>query len=400
MADLSEVLTRFQPSPIQEVYSLAVRLRAEGRDIIDLSVGEPDFRTPDHIKQAGNAAIRDDVTKYTSCEGTDALKQAICAKLARDNGLDYCAAQIVVDCGVKPLLFHTLLALVDKESEVIIPTPCWTSYPGMVKLAGAEPVFVRCPEEAGFKLQPADLEAAITDDTRLIMLNSPCNPTGAAYDAEEMKGLTEVLLRHPHVWVLADDIYEHIVFDSFDHTNPAKVEPRLFDRTITLNGVSKAYAMTGWRIGYAAGPERLIRAVVQVLSQATGCASAMGQAAAVSALEGPQDFLKDWAEIYQKRRDYLVARLNDIPELTCHAPEGAFYLYPSCKGVIGKKTGDGQMIDNTIHFAQYLLAHVGVAVIPGGAFEYDPNIRISYAASMNVLEQGCDRIEQACRDLV
>jgi len=400
MADFSKALARFQPSPIQEVYSLAGRLRAEGREIIDLSVGEPDFQTPEHIKQAGIAAIRNDDTKYTSCEGTEALKQAISAKLARDNGLDYSAEQIVVDCGVKPLLFHSMLALLDENSEVIIPTPCWTSYTGMVKLVGAKPVFVRCPEAAGFKLQPADLETAITQNTRLIMLNSPSNPTGAAYNADEMKGLTDVLLRHPHVWVLADDIYEHIIFDKFDHANPAKVEPRLYDRTIILNGVSKAYAMTGWRIGYAAGPGHLIRAMVQVLSQATGCASAMGQAAAVAALEGPQEFLNEWAGIYQDRRDYVVSRLNDITEISCHAPEGAFYLFPSCKGVIGKITGDGQRIENTIHFAQYLLAHAGVAVIPGSAFEYDPNIRISYAASMSVLEQGCDRIAKACSDLV
>jgi aspartate aminotransferase len=269
----------------------------------------------------------------------------------------------------------------------------------MIQLLGAKPVFVRCQQENGFKLQPADLEAAITDNTRLIMLNSPSNPTGAAYDAREMQGLTDVLLRYPDVWVLADDIYEHLVFDGFIHANPAQVEPRLFDRTVTLNGVSKAYAMTGWRIGYAAGPDRLIRALVKVLSQATGCASAMGQAAAIAALEGPQDFLQDWVRIYQERRDYVISRLNDVPELTCHAPEGAFYLYPSCQGVIGRKSGDGQIIENSTAFAKYLLQHCGVAVIPGSAFEFDPNIRISYASSMSALEQACDRIQKACNDL-
>jgi len=364
-----------------------------------MSVGEPDFPTPVHIKQAGIEAIQSDFTKYTSCEGTEALKQAISAKLKRDNDLNYAVDNIVVDCGVKPLLFHTLLALLGTGDDVILPTPCWTSYPGMLHLLGARPVFVRCPQEGGFKLSPTDLEAAITENTRLVMLNSPSNPTGAAYNYTEMKGLTDVLLRHPKVWVLADDIYEHIVFDGFVHANPVQVEPRLRDRTIVLNGVSKAYAMTGWRIGYAAGPDRLIRALVKVLSQATGCASAMGQAAAVAALNGPQEFLQDWVRIYQERRDYLLSRLNRVAGLTCHAPEGAFYLYPSCRGVIGKKMADGRVLENSIDFAKYLLQVCGVAVIPGSAFEFDPHIRISYASSMDALEQACDRIEQACNEL-
>jgi len=399
MPPLNKVLEHFQPSAIQEVFSLAGQLKAEGRDIIDLSVGEPDFCTPMHIKQAGIEAIQSDVTKYTSCEGTEALKQAISAKLKRDNDLNYGVDNIVVDCGVKPLLFHTLLALLDSGDEVILPTPCWTSYPGMLHLLRAKPVFVRCPQENGFKLSPADLEAAITENTRLVMLNSPSNPTGAAYNAAEMKGLTDVLLRYPNVWVLADDIYEHIVFDGFIHANPVQVEPRLYDRTIVLNGVSKAYSMTGWRIGYAAGPDRLIRALVKVLSQATGCASAMGQAAAIAALNGPQEFLQDWVRIYQERRDYLVSRLNAVSGLTCHAPEGAFYLYPSCRGIIGKKLANGQVLESSIDFAKYLLQACGVAVIPGSAFEFDPHIRISYASSMDALEQACDRIETACNDL-
>ncbi len=399
MPPLNKVLEHFQPSAIQEVFSLAGQLKAEGRDIIDLSVGEPDFCTPMHIKQAGIEAIQSDVTKYTSCEGTEALKQAISAKLKRDNDLNYGVDNIVVDCGVKPLLFHTLLALLDSGDEVILPTPCWTSYPGMLHLLRAKPVFVRCPQENGFKLSPADLEAAITENTRLVMLNSPSNPTGAAYNAAEMKGLTDVLLRYPNVWVLADDIYEHIVFDGFIHANPVQVEPRLYDRTIVLNGVSKAYSMTGWRIGYAAGPDRLIRALVKVLSQATGCASAMGQAAAIAALNGPQEFLQDWVRIYQERRDYLVSRLNGVSGLTCHAPEGAFYLYPSCRGIIGKKLASGQVLESSIDFAKYLLRACGVAVIPGSAFEFDPHIRISYASSMEALEQACDRIETACNDL-
>jgi aspartate aminotransferase len=399
MPQLNKTLQHFQHSAIQEVFSLAGQLKAEGREIIDLSVGEPDFCTPAHIKQAGIEAIRSDVTRYTSCEGTDALKQAISAKLKRDNDLNYGFDQIVVDCGVKPMLFHTLLALLDVGNEVIVPTPCWTSYLGMIHLLRAKPVFVRCPQENGFKLKAADLEAAITENTRLIMLNSPSNPTGAAYNSAEMKELTDVLLRYPNVWVLADDIYEHIVFDGFIHANPAQIEPRLYDRTVTLNGVSKAYAMTGWRIGYAAGPDRLIRALVKVLSQATGCASAMGQAAAIAALNGPQEFLEDWVQIYQQRRDYVISRLNRMPGLTCHAPEGAFYLYPSCHGVLGKKSADGRVLDSSVDFAKHLLHVCGVAVIPGSAFEFDPHIRISYASSMEALEQACDHIEKACNNI-
>jgi len=398
--EFNKALDRFQPSPIQEIFSLAIRLKAEGQDIIDLSVGEPDFHTPEHIKQAGMAAIKDNNTKYTSSEGTLALKSAVAAKLKRDNGLDYSTAQIVADSGVKPLLFHTMLALLDPGSEVIVPTPCWTSYPGMVMMAGGDPVFVSCPEAKGFKLQAEDLEAAITDKTRLLMLNSPSNPTGAAYSRAEMKSLTDVMMRHPHVWILADDIYEHIVFGGFQHANPVQVEPELFERTITLNGVSKAYAMTGWRIGYAAGPDKLIKALVKILSQATGCASAMSQAAAVAALNGPQDFLKDWADIYKTRQDYLVRRLNSMSGISCHAPEGAFYLYPSCRGVLGKKTPGGEVLETSMDFVRYLLEGFGVAAISGQAFEYDPNFRISYATSMAELERACTRIEEACKALV
>jgi len=400
MPQLSHALQEFAPSAIQEVFALAGELKAQGREIIDLSVGEPDFHTPQHIKQAGIDAIRADNTGYTSCEGTDALKNAICAKLKRDNDLDYSADQVVVDCGVKPLLFHALLALLNEGSEVIVPTPCWTSYPGMIKLVRAQPVFVSCPQENGFKLRPAELEAAITDNTSLVILNSPNNPTGAAYSAEEMKRLTDVLLRHPNVWVLADEIYEHILFDDFEHANPVQVEPRLRSRTLVLNGVSKAYAMTGWRIGYAAGPDEMIRPLAKVLSQATGCASAMGQAAAVAALQGPQEFLQDRTRIYQERRDYLLSRLRAIPGLHCQAPEGAFYLFPSCSGIIGKQRNrDGRRIENSTDFAKYLLQDFGVAVIPGSAFEFDPHIRISYAASIEDLGRACDRIQEFCDSL-
>ncbi len=388
-------LERFQPSAINAVFSLTNRLKAEGKDIIDLSIGEPDFNTPEHVKQEAIAAILDNNTKYTPSDGSKALKLAVIEKFKRDNGLSYTLNQIAIDSGVKPLLFHVMKSLLDEGSEVIIPTPCWTSYPGMVMLAGAEPVFVRCPQEKGFKLQAEDLAAAITPKTRMVMLNSPGNPTGAAYSAEEMKPLTDILLRHPHVWILADDIYEHIVFDEFKHVNPAALEPELLNRTITLNGISKAYCMTGWRIGYAAGPEPVMRALLKVLSQGAGCPSSISQAAAVAALQGPQEYLKDWARIYQQRRDYLVGRLDTIPGIECNIPEGAFYLYPSCAGLVGKHTPDGTEIGNSVDFVTYLLEAALVAVVPGSAFEYDPNFRLSYAASLEELEKACDRIEAA-----
>ena len=397
---LNRQLERFPPSAINAVFTLAGRLKAQGVDVVDLSIGEPGFDTPPHVKQAAIDAIRADNTKYTPSDGTAALKQAVIHKLQRDNGLLYGPSQIAIDSGVKPLLFHVMKALLDSGSEVIIPTPCWTSYPGMVVLAGAEPVFVRCPQKKGFKLQPQDLEAAINDNTRMILLNSPGNPTGAAYTAAQMRSLTDVLLRHPNVWVLADDIYEHIVFDHFKHANPAAVEPRLLDRTIVLNGVSKAYCMTGWRIGYAAGPEAAMQALLKVLSQATGCASSVSQVAAVAALDGPQDYLKVWAGIYQQRRDYLIARLGQVRGLDCHVPEGAFYLYPSFAGLIGSHTPRGKRIDGSVDFATYLLEQASVAVVPGSAFEYDPNFRLSYAASMPALEKACDRIEAAVQALI
>ncbi len=399
MPSLNPALERFQPSPIGEIFSLCTRLKAEGRDIIDLSIGEPDFMTPDHIKESAIEAIHSNVTKYTNSAGSIALREAVCEKFKRENHLDYEPHQVLIDSGVKPLLFHAIQAMVASGDEVIIPVPCWASYTGMVQLGGSIPVLVPCLQEHGFKLQAKDLEAAITDKTRLILLNSPSNPTGAAYNATEMKALTDVLLRHPEVWVLADDIYEHIVFGNFVTANPAQVEPKLYDRTITLNGVSKAYAMTGWRIGYAAGPEGLIKAVLKIMSQSTGCASSVSQAAALCALSGPQDFLRERAGIYQQRRDFLVERLNGIKGITCHAPEGAFYLYPSCEGLLGKSTPDGEHITDSTAVVKYFLDQAGVAVVPGCAFEYDPNFRLSYAASLDSLKLACDRIDRACSAL-
>jgi len=399
MPQFNKQLERFQPSPINTVFSLAARLRDEGKDIVDLSIGEPDFDTPEHIKQAAITAIETDQTKYTPSDGEKNLKQAVINKFKRDNNLTYTLEQVAIDSGVKPLLFHVLKTLLDEGNEVIVPTPCWTSYPGMVMLAGGEPVFVPCPQDKGFKLQAADLDAAINENTRLVMLNSPSNPTGAAYSVEEMKALTDVLLKHPHVWILADDIYEHIVFDNFVNANPAAVEPKLFERTIVLNGVSKAYCMTGWRIGYAGGSETFMKMLLKVLSQCVGCPSSVSQAAAVAALEGPQEYLQDWARTYQERRDYLVNRLDAIEGIDCNSPEGAFYLYPCFSGLIGKKTPQGTTITDSIDFVSYLLEQALVAVVPGSAFEYENHFRLSYATSLSELEKACDRIVLAIEAL-
>jgi len=398
MAELSSLLTRFQPSAIAEVFSLATKLKAEGRDIIDLSVGEPDFRTPDHIKQAGIDAINDNQTKYTSVAGTADLHRAIQAKFKRDNNLDYALSQIVVDAGAKPLLFHALQAMLEPGSEVILPTPCWASYEGMVTLAGGTAVFVRCHQTDGFKMRPAALRAAISDKTSVIMLNSPSNPTGAAYSHAEMKALTDVLLDYPHVWIIADDIYEHIVYDDFNFVTPAEVEPRLYDRTLTINGVSKAYSMTGWRIGYAGGPENVIKAIIKILSQNNGNPCSISQVATIAALNGPQDNLKIKAAQFKERRDYVLSRLADIKGLTCHAPEGAFYLYPSCEGLIGL-SANGHTIKTSGDLAKYLLTQANIALVPGAAFGYDPNLRISYATSMENLIEACNRMETACAAL-
>ncbi len=399
MAKLAHILDNFQSSAINEIFTLANQLKAKGQDILDLSIGEPDFLTPDHVKQAAISAIHENLTKYTNVQGNLELRQAISAKFKRDSELDYSPQQIVVDSGVKPLLMHAMQAMLSNGDEVIIPTPCWTSYTGMVTLCNAISTFVACPEDKGFKLQPQDLEAAITDNTRLILINSPCNPTGAAYSPAEMKVITDVLLRYPNIWILADDIYEHITYDGFKFSTPAQVEPLLRDRTLTLNGVSKAYSMTGWRIGYAAGPQKLIDGIIKILSQSTGSPCSISQAAAIAALGGPHEFLSERVEIFRQRRNFLCARLNEIAGLSCHNPEGAFYLYPSCAGLIGKTTPDGVEIRQSKDFVKYLLTSQGVAVVPGSAFEYDPNFRLSYATSMETLKMAAQRIETACNTL-
>jgi len=399
MIATAERLARIKPSPTIAVTNLARELKAQGRDVIGLGAGEPDFDTPDHIKEAAIAAIRAGDTKYTAVDGTPALKEAICRKFARENGLTYTPAQITVGTGGKQVLYNAFMATLDPGDEVVIPAPYWVSYPDMVLLAGGEPVFVTCPEQTGFKLRAEDLDAAITPKTRWVILNSPNNPTGAAYTRAELAELCAVLERHAHVAVLTDDMYEHLVYDDFTFTTPAQVAPALYDRTLTMNGVSKAYAMTGWRIGYAGGPVELIQAMAKVQSQSTSNPSSISQAAALAALDGPSDFLAERNAVFKQRRDLVADRLDAVPGLRCRRPEGAFYVYPSCAGVIGKRTPQGQVIATSEDFARYLLEAEGVAVVHGSAFGLDPCFRISYATATDLLEEACTRIERACAAL-
>jgi aspartate aminotransferase len=399
MSFIASRIGRIKPSPTIAAGQKARELRAAGRDIISLDAGEPDFDTPDSIKEAAIAAIRAGQTKYTTVDGTPALKDAIVAKFKRENGLDYSPAQITVGAGGKHVLFNALMATLNPGDEVIVPAPYWVSYPDMTLLAEGVPVFVGCPAEKGFKLQPEDLERAITPRTKWLVLNSPSNPTGAAYTRAELEALAEVLLRHSHVYVLNDDMYEHLVYDGFEFTTIAAVAPALFDRTLTVNGVSKAYAMTGWRIGYAGGPVELIRAIAKIQSQSTTNPSSISQAAAVAALNGPQDFIAARAAVFKDRRDLVVSMLNQARGITCHRPEGAFYVFPSCAGTIGRKTPDGQVIASDQDFASYLLESEGVSVVFGAAFGMSPFFRISYATSTALLEESCRRIQRACAAL-
>jgi aspartate aminotransferase len=399
MSIVAASLGRIKPSPTIAVTNLARELQAQGRDVIGLGAGEPDFDTPEHIKQAAIEAIRAGDTKYTAVDGTPALKKAIVAKFARENGLDYAIDQVTVGTGGKQVLYNAFMATLNPGDEVVIPAPYWVSYPDMVLLAGGTPVFVTCPDQTGFKLRAEDLDAAITPRTKWVVLNSPNNPTGAAYTEAELRALTEVLVRHPHVWVMTDDMYEHLVYGGFRFTTPAQVEPRLKDRTLTVNGVSKAFAMTGWRIGYAAGPRELIKAIAMIQSQSTSNPCSISQAAATAALNGGLDFLPERNAVYQQRRDLVVAALNRAPGLRCHTPEGAFYVYPSCAGVIGRTTPDGRRIGTSEDFARYLLEAEGVAVVHGSAFGMDPYFRISYATSTALLEEACRRIIRACAAL-
>jgi aspartate aminotransferase len=399
MSLLADRLSRIKPSPTIAVTSKARALKAAGRDVIGLGAGEPDFDTPENIRAAGIRAIETGQTRYTDVDGTPELKKAICAKFARENGLTYTPDQVTVGVGGKQVLYNALMATLNAGDEVIIPAPYWVSYPDMVLLAEGTPVTVACPAENGFKLQPGDLEAAITPKTKWLILNSPSNPTGAAYTADELKALGEVLLKHAHVYIMTDDMYEHLVYDDFKFTTIAQVVPELYDRTLTVNGVSKSYSMTGWRIGYAAGPKALIKAMGIIQSQSTSNPTSISQAAAVEALNGPQDFIKERAAVFQTRRDLVVSMLNQASGLNCPNPEGAFYVYPSCAGTIGKTAPTGKVIETDEDFASELLEAEGVAVVHGAAFGLSPFFRISYATSNDVLEEACTRIQRFCGSL-
>ena len=400
MSIVAKRMNRFPPSGSVVVTQRARELRAEGRDIISLSIGEPDFPTPEHVKRAAVAAMDRNQTKYTPIDGTLELKQAVCLKFRRDNGLAYRPEQITVGAGGKQVIHNAILATVEPGDEVIIPTPYWISYSLMVMMAEGVSVHVACSQESGFKLQPADLDRAITPKTKWLMLNSPSNPSGATYSRDELKALGDVLLRHPHVHILTDDIYEHIRYDGREFATIAEVEPNLYERTLTVNGVSKAYAMTGWRIGFAGGPVTLIKAMAKLQSQITSGPNSIAQAASVEALTGPQEFMHERAAIFQERRDVVVDLLNQVPGLKCHKPEGAFYVFPSCAGLIGKKTPDGSMLNSDSDVAFYLLEKAGVAVVLGDAYGMSPFFRVSYATSMDLLKDGCGRIKRACEVLV
>ncbi|WP_339864518.1 pyridoxal phosphate-dependent aminotransferase [Paremcibacter congregatus] len=396
MAFIADSLNRVKPSPTIAVSTKAAELKAAGRDVIGLGAGEPDFDTPDNIKAAAIKAIEEGQTKYTPADGTPAVKKAVCEKFKRDNGLHYEPNQITVNNGGKHTIFNALLATLNPGDEVVIPTPYWVSYPDMTLLAGGTPVFAEATIEDNFKLKPEVLEAAISDKTKWVILNSPSNPSGAAYNRQEMKALTDVLLKYPHVWVMVDDMYEHIIYDDFEFVTPAQVEPKLYDRTLTINGVAKAYAMTGWRIGFAGGPVEIINAIRKVQSQSTSNPCSISQAAAVEALTGTQHFLKERAAVFQKRRDMVVEMLSEVDGIECPTPEGAFYVYPSIAGLIGKKTPDGTVIDSDLAFCTYILEAEGVAAVHGEAFGLSPHFRVSYATSDDALIEACKRIKRAC----
>jgi len=396
---LSKSLARVQPSATIAVTQKARDLKAQGRDVIGLGAGEPDFDTPDNIKAAAVEAINRGETKYTAVDGIPELKEAIAAKFKRENGLDYSADECFVAPGGKPIIYNAMMATLNPGDEVVIPTPYWVSYPDIVLLAGGEPKFAQTTIETSFKLTPDALEAAISPKTKWLIFNSPSNPSGAAYSRDELKKLTDVLMKHPHVWVLTDDMYEHLVYDDFEFVTPVQVEPGLKDRTLTMNGVSKAYAMTGWRIGYCAGPKELIGAMRKLQSQSTSNPTSISQWAAVEALNGTQDFIPKNAAVFKGRRDLVVSMLNQATGIECPTPEGAFYVYPSCRGLIGKKTEDGKIIDSDEAFATALLEQEGVAVVHGEAFGLSPFFRISYATSTEALEDACARIQRFCASL-
>jgi aspartate aminotransferase len=399
MGFLSDALSRIKPSATIVVTQKARDLKAQGRDVISLSVGEPDFDTPDNIKEAAKRAIDRGETKYTPVSGIVPLREAIARKFKRENGLDYKPSQTIVGTGGKQVIYNALLATLNPGDEVIIPTPYWVSYPEMVGLCGGTPVFVDTTIENNFKLQPEPLDRAITPKTKWLILNSPSNPSGAAYTRSEMKAITDVLMRHPHVWVLTDDMYEHLTYGDFEFVTPAQIEPGLYDRTLTMNGVSNAYAMTGWRIGYAAGPEHLVKAMDFVQGQQTSGACSIAQWAAVEALDGSQDHLPRFRAAFEDRRDLVVSMLNQAKGIRCPMPEGAFYVYPSCADAIGRTSPTGKRIETDEDFVSELLETEGVAAVHGSAFGLGPNFRISYATSNTLLEDACHRIQRFCASL-
>ena len=396
---LSDTLDRVKPSPTIAVTNKAAEMKAAGHDVIGLGAGEPDFDTPQHIKDAAVVAIAMGKTKYTAVDGIAELKQAICAKFKRDNNLDYTPAQVSVSSGGKQVLYNALMATLNEGDEVVIPAPYWVSYPDMVLLAGGTPVVAEASIQTGYKLTADQLEAAITPKTKWLIFNSPSNPTGAGYTWDELKMLTDVLMRHPHVWVMTDDMYEHLFYDDFKFCTPAEVEPRLYGRTLTVNGVSKAYAMTGWRIGYAAGPVELIAAMRKVQSQSTSNPCSISQYAAVEALNGTHDFIAENNAIFKRRRDMVVKMLNEAEGIACPVPDGAFYVYPSIAGLIGKTTPKGTKIVDDEVFSSALLEETGVAVVFGAAFGLSPNFRVSYATSDEALKEACTRIIKFCAAL-
>lgn len=397
--ELSHAVERVQPSATLAVTAKAGEMKRAGIDVIGLGAGEPDFDTPDHVKEAAIQAIHDGKTKYTPADGIPELKEAICAKFKRDNDLDYTPAQINVSPGGKAVIFNAFTATLNPGDEVIVPAPYWVSYPDMARLAGGDPVFIPCGPDSKYKLSPEALEKAITKKTKWLVLNSPSNPTGAAYTKDELRALADVLLKHPHVWILTDDMYEHLVYDGFDYWTIAQVEPGLYDRTLTMNGVSKAYAMTGWRIGFCGGPEKLINTMRKIMSQSTSNSCSISQWASVAALNGDHAFLKERNDVFKSRRDLVVKALNDCEGLSCMTPEGAFYVYPSCAGVIGKTSPGGTKIGSDKDFASALLEEEKVAVVFGEAFGLSPAFRISYATSTEALEEAMTRIKRFCASL-
>ena len=399
MAFLADRMSAVKPSATMGVTQKAGELKAAGQNIISLGAGEPDFDTPAHIIEAAKKALDDGFTRYTAPNGIPELAEAISAKFKRDNGLDYAPSQIHVSCGGKPVIFNAFMATLNPGDEVIIPAPYWVSYPDITVMFGGKPVLVDCPAANNFKMTPEQLDAAITPKTKWLMLNSPSNPSGAAYTEDDLRALGEVLLRHPHVWIFMDDIYEHIVYDDFQFKTLAQVVPALWQRTVTMNGMSKAYCMTGWRVGFAGGPDEIIKAMTKVQSQSISHTAAVSQVASVAALNGPHDFIAKHNKVFKDRRDLVVSMLNQAQGLDCPTPEGAFYVYPSCEGLIGKTTEDGKTIQSDEDFVTALLESEGVAAVHGAAFGLSPHFRISYATATDLLEDACARVQRFCASL-